>query len=248
MFSNRVAFNWEAVAIASFFALQSAGAASIQVRPVLSLGVYWAGEYTFRSAPPSQRWQEIEKVLNSLANQQVNTIWLTHLSAEDTAEVARRAATKGISIVASIGQLAGEEPEIRHGDRRQLIERALTGWGNAPSPLAWGIGDEPRSAFMGEMAAYVRDWKEVAPRSPVTTVVMPADLDSASSVGFDMLAMDSYPFFGRGDPNGFGEQPIAAWLANVDKLVAKASTPWVMAQAFQEPWGPFKIESNGNIT
>jgi hypothetical protein len=228
-------------------AAQHAVAAAAQ-HPGFPLGVYWAGENTFIGDPAMLRWRRIDRVLDSLLLEHVNAIWLTHLSAADTAELTRRAATRGIGVVASIAQLAGEEVNVRHGARRQLISRALADWGDAPAPLAWGIADEPRAAWMNEIAAYVEDWRRLAPDHPLTTIVMPLDVDSASSIGFEYLAMDSYPFFGRGDPNGLGTDPIPPSLARVDHLVAKAHVPWIVVQAFQEPWGPFRVNGKGNIT
>jgi hypothetical protein len=98
----------------------------------LPRGVYWAGEHTFNDIPdPKARWQRIERALDDLAAHHVNAVWLTHLSAGETAEFARRAARRGIHLVASLGELAGEVPHIRKGDHKALIERTLKAWGDA---------------------------------------------------------------------------------------------------------------------
>lgn len=92
----------------------------------LPLGVYWAGEFTFQECEfPETRWRRIDAALDDLALHHVNAIWLTHLSASETAEFARRAACRGICLVASIAELAGEVSHIRAGAHQALISRTL---------------------------------------------------------------------------------------------------------------------------
>jgi hypothetical protein len=213
-----------------------------QARP-MPLGVYWAGGYPFQET----RWQHIDAALDDLAAHHVNAVWLTHLSAADTAEFARRGGRRGIAVVAALGELAGEVEAIRNGDHRTRIPRELKAWGDAPRPLSWGLGDEPRTAYMKDMAAYVRAWRLFATGEPVTTVVMHNDLDAAAVVGFDALACDVYPFFSKNNPNGYGMPPHAAWLQITRRLVTRSPRPWMMGQAFQEPKGPFKLDQQGNI-
>jgi parallel beta-helix repeat protein len=214
----------------------------------LPLGVYWAGGATFQECPfPESRWQKIDAALDDLAGHHVNAIWLTHRSAAETAQFARRAARRGIYLVASLGELAGEVGRIRNGDHEALIRRTLQDWGDAPKPIAWGLGDEPRTPYMSEMAAYVQAWRKYAPGEPVTSVAMSRDLEAAGKVDFDALACDVYPFFSPGNPNAYGGPPPAAWLKNTRRLVEHSRRPWMMGQAFQEPWGPFELDGQGNI-
>lgn len=100
---------------------------------------------------------------------------------------------------------------------------------------------------MNDMAAYVEAWRKHAPCEPVTSVVMWGDLEAASKARFDALACDVYPFFSPGNPNGFGGPPPAAWLKHTRRLVEYSQRPWMMGQAFQEPWGPFELDAEGNI-
>jgi hypothetical protein len=186
-------------------------------------------------------------VLDALAAEHVNTIWLTHLTSQETAEVSRRAAVRGISLVAAVGQLAADEPSIRHGNLSRQMASVLADWSDAPRPLAWGLADEPRTAWMGEMVPYLKEWRMQSLNSPATAVVMPTDLLEASTVGFDILAVDDYPFFGRGDPFGLGDAPYRAWVDAVDRVVREAATPWVIAQGFQEPSGPYVISNAGDV-
>ena len=213
----------------------------------IPLGVYWPGEYTFGDKAHEERWRKIEALLDDLAARNANSIWLTHLSAADTAEFSRRAAKRGISIVASCAELAGEVDHIRKGGHEKLIADTLVSWGDAPRPIAWGLGDEPRTAYMGEMAAYATAWHDKAPGEPVTTVVMHGDIPAAKTAGFDILCADIYAFFSAGNPNGYGMPPWAAWLGNLRKLRAATPRPWMMGQAYQEPWGPHEMDDKGNV-
>ena len=228
---------------------QAAPAAELELRRAMPMGVYWPGEYlhTDPAKPGRIDWAQVERALDDLASRHVTAIWLTHRSAGQTAAFARRAHRRGIVVVASIAELAGELPKVRRGNHPLLIRNTLAAWGDAPRPLAWGLGDEPRTAYMNEMAAYVAAWRRLAPKEPLTTVVMHRDLKAAAAVGFDALAMDVYPFFSAGNPNAYAGSHRRAWIGNTDRLQRSVAVPWMMGQAFQEPWGPFRVSPQGNI-
>ena len=234
------------------FAEPSSGggvAAPAQRRPdFIPLGVYWPGEYAFQDCGnATARWQRVDAALDDLARHHVNAIWLTHLSAAETAEFSRRAASRGLYLVASLGELAGEEPQVRKSDHAALIERTRAAWSNAPAPIAWGLGDEPRSTYMNEIAAYVQAWRTNAPGEAVTSVVMWGDVNAAGRAGFDFLCCDVYPFFSAGNPNGYGAAPFAAWRDIARNVVARGRVGWMMGQAYQEPWGPHEADAQGNV-
>ncbi len=213
----------------------------------MPFGVYWAGEYLWQTDDKELDWDRIDASLEDLAAHHCNAVWLTHRSAAETAEFARRAARHGIYVVASIAHLAGEVPHIRKGNHEKLIKDTFAGWGDAPPPIAWGLGDEPRTSYMGEMKTYVDAWKQHAPGEPVTTVVMWRDTDAAGKAGFDVLACDIYPFFSPGNPNGYGRTPRDIWRTSGVNLVRQPGPGWIMGQAYQEPWGPWELDQQGNI-
>jgi len=214
----------------------------------LPLGVYWPGEHTFGEyLIPKLRWREIDKALVDLAAHHVNAIWLTHISARDAAEFARHAAQRNIYVVASLGELAGEEPAVQKADHAALVRETLNAWGDAPPPIAWGLADEPRAGYMDTMAKYVQAWKAEAPREPVTCVAMWGDVSATAKAGFDVLCSDVYPFFSPGNPNNYGMPPWAAWKLVTQRVVSNSAHPWMMGQGYQEPWGPYTVDENGNI-
>lgn len=214
----------------------------------IPLGVYWPGEYTFAEYQvPRLRWAKIDAALDDLAAHHVNAIWLTHLSAAESAEFARRAATRGIYLVASLAELAGDVEQVRKGDHQALIESTRKAWSDAPPPIAWGLGDEPRGNYKAEMHAYVGAWRRHAPGEPVTCTVMWNDVAPIGSLAFDALCADVYPFFSAGNPNGYGMAPAAAWTQITENVARQPGRPWMMGQAYQEPWGPYEIDGTGNI-
>ncbi|MFM9109954.1 MAG: hypothetical protein ACKOPN_05060, partial [Prochlorococcaceae cyanobacterium] len=219
------------------------------VPSVLPMGVYWPGEYLVPhpTIPGAIDWAQTAKALDDLAARSVTAIWLTHRSAAETAEFARLAARRGIQVVASIAQLAGEEPQVRNGDHAQLIARTMAAWGDAPRPLAWGLGDEPRTSYMNEMAAYVAAWRQYAPGEPLTAVVKHTDRAAAMGLGLDALTNNVYPFFSAGNPNAYAGRNWQAWLTHVDLQRQASAMPWMMGQAYQEPWGPIRFSSSGSI-
>ena len=140
----------------------------------------------------------IENALDGLAAHNVNSIWLINLPVSETADFARRAATHGISVVAASKETGVEYAQVRNGDHRAIISKALNDWGDAPKPLAWVLGDEPTSSYMSEMSglcerlAYLRAW------GTCDSCSYDPDVVSASSAGFDALACDMYPFGSAG--------------------------------------------------
>jgi hypothetical protein len=196
------------------------------VDTMLPLGVYWPGEYVYRNSLGKVDWPKVEEALTQSQGLNVNSIWLTHMYAGDTAEFARRADLKGIKLVASIGTIAGEIASIRKGNHQKIIRDTLTAWGNAPDPLAFGLGDEPRTAYMNEMKTYVNSWRRFAPNQSVTTVVTRIDRAAAMSLNLSALTVDVYPFFSPGNPNAFAGHA---------------------SHAFQYPYGPYQVDSKGNL-
>jgi hypothetical protein len=216
------------------------------------LGVYWPGEFTFQDRNnESERWQLIERALDDLQSHQVNTVWLTHLPAAETARVAELAATRGIALVAACAELAGDVPHIRNSDHAQLIAQTKAAWGDAPLPLAWGLGDEPAVEAMEEMGRYRDAWTQRWPGEPTVVVCTAGQFPAAQRVGFPLVCADVYPFFGR--TGGYAAAPHQAWSLLTRRLVSGAehgdepSAGWMMGQAFQEPKGPFTADDRDHV-
>gem|GEM_PF-5953948 len=218
----------------------------------LYLGVYWAGEYTY--VADKDRWIKIDSALSQLAGLNVNAIWLTHVSAADAAEFARRGARYGIRIVACLSWFAWEEPSVRSIAGRDHIQAQLNAYGDAPLPIAWGLGDEMINV-VSTMPPYVNLWKTNFPGVPVTATFMWNNVGEAAAMGFDYLTCDFYPFFSSGNPNGPNDWASPVWWYNrLGEVTGRTQSsagddrPWMIPQGFQDPWGPFEVEANGDIT
>jgi len=215
----------------------------------IPLGVYSAGEYVPRADKERKQidWVKTERDLDGMQERGCTAVWLTHLNAAQTADFARRAARRGIYVVASLGNIDGTVERFRRGNVGPVAAQTRAAWGDAPRPIAWGLGDEPRKPIMGEMKTYAAAWKKQFPDDLVTTVVMHRDVETAAEAGFDALAADIYPFFSKDNPNRYMGRAHDAWLRNVKGLAAVTSRPWMMGQAYQEPWGPFEYDTEGDI-
>jgi hypothetical protein len=216
------------------------------------LGVYWPGEYVFRAADKQFDWPRNEAILDSLAKHGCNAIWLTHTSAGDAAEFARRAAKRGIYLVAALGELDGSAEGARKADHAARIANVLKAWDGAPPPIAWGLGDEPRTGSMPQMKAYAEAWSKAG--QPVTCVVMAGDMPSAATLlDQKFLCTDIYPYFSTGNPNGpdnwsasttyYLDAGRKAWK----RARARNIEWWMMGAIFQEPWGPRDLDEKGNL-
>lgn len=216
------------------------------------LGVYWPGEYVPRTAQGPD-WAKIGPLLDSLAANHCNTVWLTHIGAADAAKFARRAAARGIYLVAALGELAGNEKANRQPAYfKDLPERTLKAWGDAPKPIAWGLGDEPLTEFMQEMKPYSEEWAKSG--EPTTTVVITHDIPAAGALlKLQFLCTDAYPFFGAGDPNGpDNSAESAAYLYQVGRRAQHWAKKngiewWCMGAIFQEAAGNHEFDGQGNV-
>ncbi len=221
----------------------------------MPLGVYWPGEFTFRNKANKNApdWKKVEEVLDSLKAHHVNAVWLTHVSPAEGAQFARLAAKRGIYLVASLGNLAGNVPHIRRGNHAKQIQTTLQAWGDAPPPIMWGLGDEPRASYMHEMQPYAAAWRQAG--QPVTTVVMAGDVPSAVELcRLNAVCSDIYPYFSAGNPNGPDNFAESVDYLNeaVESMVRRTGNhqkmkAWFMGAVFQEPWGARNYDDKGNI-
>jgi hypothetical protein len=216
----------------------------------IATGVYWPGEFTHRDLQiPKLRWQAIEKTLDLLAANHVNTIWLTHVDAKEGAQFARLAQARGIRLIASLGEL---DKQIGW-NRPDIMAKMLEAWGDAPAPLAWGLGDEPLSSQMERMGQYIKPWKQA--KHPVATVVMPGDVPAcATQMVPSMFAVDAYAFFSDKNPSGPSDYASSTTYyldsaASARVWARRGGVPefWMMPQIFSEVWGPRDIDKDGNI-
>ena len=229
----------------------------------MPLGVYWAGEMVGAAygGKESQRWEELDKRFKDLAAHNVNAIWLTHTDSKEASEFARHAAKHGIRLIASLGPLAMEVGGIPDEDHARATRKMLIDdWGDAPAPIAWGIGDEPSTSYMEDVAKASANIKKAIPTARTTAVMMPMDyIAAAKMVDFDYFTVDIYPFFSAKNPNGPGDHAASTWYyvqacqranrwaAESAKTTGHAKQWFSMGQIYQEPWGPWEVDEKGNV-
>lgn len=216
-------------------------------------GVYWPGEYFPKDNAKKIDWKKVEVLLDSLKAQNVNAVWLTHCTVDVGAKFAELAKKRGVFIVASLSNLAFNSPNVRKANYEALVKKTIDGWGEAPKPIAWGLGDEPRTPYIHEMADYVATWRKAG--EPVTSVVMAGDTPTAIALcNFNFICSDLYPFFSKGCPNG--PSTLSQSGNYIDKAMEQMLIRtknhekmgvWFMGGSFQEPKGPFKYDAKGNL-
>ena len=249
---------FSAMAIALAAASLAVGQMGAEPDIKIPLGVYWPGEMIPGVAGQNEQaqWEYIGKCLDDMKAHNVNAVWLTHKGVGYTAKLARLAADRGIGVVASCAELALEAEQHRNVNYVASVSKGIAEkWGDAPAPLAFGLGDEPRTHYMKEIGYLERVFRQYAPEGSATTsVVMPGDLRAAFvSVDFSVYCVDVYPFFSAGNPNGPGTHASStAYYKGACQSAAmwanqKQVDCWVMGQFYQEPWGPMEVDENGDI-
>jgi hypothetical protein len=190
-----------------------------------------------------------DQELDDFAAHNVNTIWITSVSASDGADLSRRAALRGISLVACLNEIQGTDSTTRNSsDHQALIAGTLASWGNAPKPLAWGLGDEPSGSYAEEMKSYIQDWHTYAPGEPVTAVLSLPDIDAYANTNYDIDTTDLYRFVAPDADWTDGKPAWYNWLFHARQIMAiRHNRPMIIGQAFQEPIGPWHYSENGDV-
>lgn len=224
------------------------------------LGVYWPWETTAPLGRGEERALQLDRFLvarlEQLASRHVNILWTVNGpdSVEELIALCRLAEARGIRIVAGSGWWAMHAANASDAWGRGAIghllkvERQLAG---GPRPMAYTLADEPRRPYLDAFGRYAAAAKEA--RIPATTTVMWGDIEEAASKASSLpwLCVDFYPFFGS--PNGPRGDNSYSWFERIVRHLVRATErrrqiPWVMAQAYQEIWGPARLERDGSVT
>lgn len=224
------------------------------------LGVYWPWETTGVVGQGSERVAKLEPFLiqrlDQLAAHHVNIVWTVN-GPDSVAELellCRLAEPRKIRIIAGSGWWA-MHPGNANDQWAQVavahLQKVCQELAGKPRPMAYTIADEPSGGHLAAFGRYAAAVK--AAGIPATTTVMHGDIEAAADKAATLpwLSVDFYPFFGsthgpRGDSS-------YAWFDRIVRRIVKATqqheqTPWVMAQAYQEIWGPSRLEPDGQVT
>jgi hypothetical protein len=224
------------------------------------LGVYWPWETTAPVGRGAERAAKLDQFLvarlEQLASHHVNIIWTVNGpdSVAELTALCRLAEPRGIRVLAGSGWWAMHAGNATDAWAQRAVAhllkvcRELEG---GPRPMAFTLADEPTGRTMDVFGRYAAAAK--AAKIPATTTVMWGDIDAAAAKAASLpwLCVDFYPFFGshhgpRGD-NSYG------WFERIVRHIVRATgrrgqVPWVMAQAYQEVWGPARLEPDGQVT
>lgn len=235
---------------------------------VLPLGVYMAGEWLpGRNGSLSNPidWTATDARLDALQSHHVNAVWLTHVSGAEAGTFATHAAARGIKIIASLTlfncNINNTFCTSRSVSEHQAtINSELAAYGSAPRPLAWGIGDEP--TINADWQRWISVWNNSYPNEPITAAFTDVQYPNACPIGgpcaLNFIAMDHYSFFSHNDPiayyssgNPYPKQGIQSeaweWTHHAAGIGGRGAPSWPIAQAYQEPWGPYSEDASGNI-
>ena len=237
--------------------LQSCAAAPNDLAASFPLGVYWPWE---RVQPMADRagldkWVYVERSLDDMRAHNVDSVWAVNLGIPDLAPLAARMAARGMKLVPALGELH-YNVEWRRNNWEYLEQesrRAIAAAGESPAILAWALCDEPTRPIVAEMEKFRQRFHEWGAKQPAVVVTMWPDTPTYSAqTDFAAACTDIYPFFTDGNPNGPNPAPVSRnWYRNNATICAQVAytngqTPWVMPQAYDEVWGPWKWDAKGN--
>ena len=228
------------------------------LREAFPLGVYWPWE---RTGPLAERngldkWDFVARELNQLRADGVTDLWVVNLGVPELPRLGEELAARGMRLVAALAEL-DYKPEWRRRNWEYLgkhAQAAIASVGDTPAVLAWGLCDEPRTAYLEEIETFRQKMARWDPGRPSVVVTMWHDTPAAAEkTNLPALCTDLYPFFSKGNPNGPNPAPRSRqwYFANCQRtaqLAAEKDIPaWVMPQAYAEVWGPWRYDEQGDL-
>lgn len=195
----------------------------------------------------------VDNCLRLCRERGVNTLWVTNIDAGDLPGVQELCRKHEIRLLANSceGKVAGY-----YADDAAALRSQIKRMKEAASPELdyWIISDEPEARDAANLAKYVEILRQRDPGRKCTLVVTAHMVEHIiGKVPVDMAAVDPYPFFGPGDPNGPHTRATSqAYFRSVgERFVAACRRagiePWLMPQSFAELWGPYRYAEDGML-
>ncbi len=221
------------------------------------MGVYLSWEIPRRLAESNGISQRafLEKLFTLCRERNVNFIWITNLPWAQLPATRELAQKYGMTLVANCSD--GKYEHYFKNDAAELknnIEQMVYYSDNDPNLTDWILGDEPRPVTAENLKTYRKLLRAVDPVRRAGVVIMPHDTELINKAEFDTAAVDAYPFFGPGDPNGphTPQTSRSYYRASTTKFIsdcrAAGTIPWLMPQSFVEILGgPYKYNDKGEI-
>lgn len=234
------------------------------------LGVYLPWEYTYvnSQANKMEHWDYVKKTLNTLKQQNVDTIWLVNIGLPDFSKLLKLTIPMGFKLLPGLGeveprshkfQLDPNNPDTYESARqtyKSITSSVLNTIGeDKKGVMAWVLGDEPTGNNIVLLDIIRECFREVDPdRACLSVNMWPQSQEITEKTRLTTFCVDLYPFFADKNPHG-PHTPEASknfYTVNAQRLVEAAGKDgrkaWIMGQCFSEIWGPYDADSKGRIT
>ena len=242
--------------LATFLVMAFLQAASFAAdKPEMPVGVYLSWELAHAYAKENQVPLDefLDQSLALCAERGVNILWVTNIDAADLPSLQNLCERHGISLLANACE--GKVPAL-YEDGASGLRQAVERMADAASPTLghWIVSDEPEGRHVLGLVEYVEMLRRRDPMRKCSLVVTAGMVrEIIGKVPVDMAAVDPYPFFGPGDPNGphTRESSEAYYRNTSETFVAECRKalvePWLMMQSFAEVWGPYRYSDDGQL-
>lgn len=242
------------IAIGMLLASMAVSAAEAEHRE-LPVGVYMSWELAHAYAAENQLPLSdfLDRSLEICRERGVNTLWVTNIDASDLGMLQELCDRYDIGLLANACE--GKVASYYRDDAAELRFRAgLMAKAATPALTHWVISDEPEAKDTANLTAFAGILGQSDPERQLALVVTHhAFEDVIGAVPLDMAAIDPYPFFGPGNPNGphTREASEAHFRSFGERFVRRCREfgvePWLMPQAFAELWGPYEYRPDGTL-
>lgn len=219
----------------------------------MPLGVYLSWEIAVNDARRNDRTREdwLDMLFAGCAERGVDTVWIVNFQAPQLKPVLEIAARHNLELLLSPrdGKLPFSEDEMR-----EFVADLVAAGEGSTAWAGWILSDEPTEETFPALRRYNELLRQYDPGRHTALVAMWQQASAiAGAVGPDAVAVDLYPFFGPGDPNGPHTDATsrAFFTRHAEALVASCrntdTVPWIMPQCFVEVWGPYQYNDAGEV-
>jgi len=222
------------------------------------LGVYLSWELTEFWAKEANidRWEDVQKRLDILANNNVNTLWVTNMVEEDLPRLIIECKKRNMKLLPSVtGVDAKLEWRSADPNYYPTVVPRLAAIDDPSYTLAgWILSDEPLEKDLSNVEKLRQIFEKYDPNRFTLAVTMYQQTPLVPKLtNLNTVCVDVYPFYGPNDLNGphtddSSKSFYRACLSKmIDAIVNKNIKPWVMPQCFVEIMGPFTCDANDNV-
>jgi hypothetical protein len=235
----------------------SVSSSSISTLSTFPLGVYWSWERTPWVARQAHqdKWKLTQDLMNKLSRDYgINALWVVNIPDKDLVQFCQLADKYHLSIYA-LPEAAQNWRDDKYKESPGAVAEQITSLlSHLPALKGYVLADEPEAAEMGYMESLRQALAKRDPARLSLTVTPRRNIAALSGqTHLPVLALDIYPFFGPGNPNGPHTMDTSIayyrhWLGELSNTADKSERlGWVMPQAFEETYGPWHYDKEGKV-